>query len=264
MRNLFRWSLAAIIVLLLAACGPSAARYNNEGNEKFTAGEYDAALDDYTAAEREAPDLAEPYYNAGNALYRQENLEKAEAQLNQSLRTADDELAQRGYYNLGNTAYLTENWEQAIEQFKEALLIDPADMDAKNNLELALKQQQQEQQQQQQNQGGGGQQNDEQQDQGGGQGEQQQDQGQGDQNQDQGGGQQNQDDQNQGGQGDQQQDQSGGGGSQNQQNSGGSRGGLTPQEAEQLLDALGQNSQTLQERLGQQYPGQGAPPAKDW
>lgn len=242
-------------MLLLAGCGPSAARYNNEGNDQFAAEEFAAALDSYTAAEREDPDLAEPYYNAGNAFYRQENLEKAEAQLNQSLRSANDELAQQGYYNLGNTAYLTENWEKAIEQYKEALLINPADMDAKNNLELALKQQQQEQQQQQ-DQSGGGQQNEEQQDQGGGQG---------DQNQEQGDGQPNQDEQNQGGQGDQPQDQGGGGGNQNQQNGGGSSGGLTPEEAEQLLDALGQNSQTLQERLGQQYPGQGAPPpGEDW
>jgi Ca-activated chloride channel family protein len=259
MKNLFRWGLAGVILLALTACGPSAAKYNNEGNEKFTAQEFEAALGDYTTAELENPDLAEPYYNAGNTYYRQENLEKAEAQLNQSLRTAPDELAQQGYYNLGNTAYLAENWEQAIEQYKESLLINPADMDAKNNLELALKQQQQEQEQQQeqQNQGGGGQQNEEPQD--------QPDQGESDQNQDQGGGQPEQDDQqNQGGQGDQPQDQGGGGG-QNQPNpGGGSRGGLTPEEAEQLLDALGQNSQTLQERLGQQHPSQLPPSGQDW
>lgn len=39
---------------------------------------------------------------------------------------------------------------------------------------------------------------------------------------------------------------------------------MTPDEAEQLLDALGQNSQTLQERLQQGFFAPGAPPTNDW
>jgi hypothetical protein len=39
---------------------------------------------------------------------------------------------------------------------------------------------------------------------------------------------------------------------------------LTPQEAEQLLDALGQDSQTLQERLQEGFFAPGLPPAEDW
>jgi Ca-activated chloride channel family protein len=242
-------------LLLLSACGSSAASYNNQGNKEFEAGEYPAALDNYRTAQQENPDLAEPYYNAGNALHRQGSLEAAAAQTQQSIRTAEDELSQKSHYNLGNTYFRAEDWPAAIEAYKEALRINPDDVEAKYNLELALKklQEQQQQQQQQQQGGGGGQPDQEQNEQGGGQGQEQQDQSQnGDQEQPGGGGQPEPDES----------DQSGGG-QQPDQQSGGPRG-LTPQEAEQLLDALGQDSQTLQERLQQGFFAPGAPPGKDW
>ncbi len=249
-------SIFLAAMLLLAACGPSAARYNNDGNDDYEAGDYTEAVDDYIAAQRENPDLAEPYYNAGNAYYRDGNLEAAAAQTQQSIRTAEDQLAQNSFYNLGNTYFKAEDWQKAIEAYKEALRINPDDSDAKYNLELALKkleEQQQQQQQQQQSGGGGGQpppsEND---------GEEQQEQsgqGQGDEQDESDGG------------GQPESDQSGQSGSQQQeQQSGGSSRDLTPQEAEQLLDALGQDSQTLQERLQQGFfaPDLPLPSSKDW
>ena len=62
----FQWLVIGLGLISLTACGASAARYNNRGNENFEAGEYQAALEQYTAARLENPDLAEPYYNGGN------------------------------------------------------------------------------------------------------------------------------------------------------------------------------------------------------
>ncbi|HXW00366.1 MAG TPA: tetratricopeptide repeat protein, partial [Anaerolineae bacterium] len=138
------------VIFFLAACGPSAARYNNEGNQEFAAENYDEALNNYTSAQREDPDLAEPYYNAGNAFHRTDDFEAAIAQAQQSLRTAEDNLAQQGHYNLGNNYFMMQDWEAAIEAYKEALRLKPDDVDAKHNLELALQMLQQQQQQQQQ------------------------------------------------------------------------------------------------------------------
>jgi len=251
--------IALIAVVFLSACGPSAARYNNQGNQEFAAEKYDEALNGYTSAQQEDPDLAEPYYNAGNAFHRKDDFEAAIARTQQSLRTADDELAQQGHYNLGNTYFEMQDWEAAIEAYKEALRLKPDDVDAKHNLELALQMLQQQQQQQQQGQGN------QQQDQGGGQNQQQPQQGQqGEQNQP-GGGNQEQEQPNQ--------SPSSGSEPQDQQQPGNGTE-LSPQEAQQLLDALGQNSQTLQERLNQIF-GEGssdggfggAPkplPAQDW
>jgi Ca-activated chloride channel family protein len=246
-----------IIALALAACGPSAANYNNDGNADFESGEYDAALEDYTAARLEDPNLAEPYYNGGNTYYRMGDLERAQLQLDQSVRRAEAEVSQHTHFNLGNTFFQQENWTEAIEAYKQVLRSNPDDVDAKNNLEMALKQQEQQQQQ-----GGSSGQNEqqEQEQDGSQQGQQPQQPQQGQQGQDQNDGQ---------GQGQNEQDEQGGSGGEGQpedqpSNSGSGRTELTPEEAEQLLDALGQDNQTLQERLGQRYNSQGSPPVQDW
>lgn len=245
--------MALGIVVLLTACGSSAARYNNQGNQDFSKQQFDQALENYRSAQQENPDLAEPYYNAGNTRYRQHDLKGAEAQLQQSLRDAGEPLQPEAFYNLGNTYFRGQDLDKAIEAYKQALRLNPNDADTKHNLELALRQQQQQQQQQQNQQSGGGQQSQQnQQDQPDQQGQQPQQNQQGDQQQPNGGG----------GQG-QQPDQSNGGQSPNQQNQSGG-GGLSRQEAEQFLDALKQESQTLQERLQQQVGGQVPPPDKDW
>jgi tetratricopeptide (TPR) repeat protein len=237
------------LLIFLPACFPSAASYNNRGNQEYEAENYDEALENYTLAKREDPDLPEPYYNSGNTFHRQGDFEAAMAQTQQSLRTAKEELAQQGSYNLGNSYFKMQDWPAAIEAYKEALRLKPDDLDAKHNLELALQMQQQQMQQQQmaqqQQQQGQGQQ--QQQQQGGGQNQQQPQQGQqGEQNQ-QGGGNQDQ----------QSQTPSSGSESQQQPQQPGNGAELSPEEAEQLLDALGQNSQTLQERLNQIY-GEGS------
>ena len=246
--------LVFVLAIFLAGCGSSAARLNNSGNRAYEGEEYGDAVEDYVAAQREDPDLAEPYYNAGNAFYRQGNFEAAAAQEKQALRSSEDALAQNSYYNLGNSYFKVEDWPAAIEAYKEALKLNPDDEEAKYNLELALKQLEQQQQQQQQQSGQGGQPQEE--SEGGGEQDEQQEsnQGQGEEEEEQ-----------QGGGGEPEPDESGESGSnpQDQQPQSGPRG-LTPQEAEQLLDALGQDSQTLQERLQQGFFAPGLPPANDW
>ena len=259
MRSTYLLTILFAGLVTLTACGSAAARYNNEGNEAFEENNYPGALEDYTAAKQEDPDLAEPYYNSGNTYYRQGQYESAEMQTKQSIRSTErkenEALAQNSYYNLGNSYFQTQQWSEAIDAYKEALRLNPDDEDAKYNLELALKNQEQEQQQQQQQSGGGqppppGEQPPNQGDQQGDQPNQGQN---GDQDQEGGGGQTEQDEDGQ----------SGGSNQDQPQNSGGQRG-LTPSEAEQLLDALGQDSQTLQERLQEGFFAPGLPPTEDW
>ena len=249
--------MVIISAVLLSACGTSAASYNNEGNDAFETEQYGEALNSYTLAKQEDPALAEPYYNAGNALHRQGEMDSAALQLQESLRGSEGDLAQKSFYNLGNTYFKEEDWMSAIDAYRQALLINPEDAEAKYNLELALQnllneqppppqQQQQDQNQQQPNQGG--QQPDQQE-----QPQQNQDQGQGEEPQE------NEGD----GDGEEEEDESGSGDQQEQDGQGG-QGELSPEEAKQLLDALGQDSQTLQERLQQQFGGSSLPPEQDW
>lgn len=284
--------ITLLIGLLLAtACGPSAAEnLNKEGNDAYAQQAYDQALALYQSAQIEEPELAEPYYNAASALYRQGQYAAALEQLQMALSFADDEtLAQASFFNLGNSAYSAQDNANAIAAYTEALLRDPDDQDAKYNLELALQQQQQQEQEQeqqqdqeqqdQQSEGGEGQDEQDQQnqqEQQGQNGEQEQESGQsqnGDQQQD---GQQQDGDQQeqQGQQGDQPRDQQGQGQPQPGQNdpNGEQQPGVVPapgermseEQARQLLAAIAGRSDTLAERLGQIFAVPWRPPAQDW
>jgi Ca-activated chloride channel homolog len=246
----YQWLFLLTLLLVFTACGGSAARYNNQGNKDYATKKLDDAIENYRLAQQQNPDLAEPYYNAGNTRHRQNDWPGAATQLQQSLRSANSDVSQNAYYNLGNTYFQTRDWPKAIEAYRQALLLNPNDRDAKHNLELALQNQQQQQQQQNQQQQNN---NDQQQQGGGGQPPKQQPDQQGDQNQPNGGS-----------SGGQQPNPSGGSSSQGQQPSSGGQGGLSRQEAEQLLNALGQSGKTLPERLQQQMGEPGKPPQKDW
>ena len=280
--------------LLVTACAPSAEKLNNEGNDAFAKEAYLEALADYQSAQIESPDLAEPYYNAANALYREGAYPEALAQIQQALQfAAGNALAQNSFYNMGNSSFNSQDWQAAVDAYREALLLNPDDQEAKYNLELALQQlqqqqqqqqeqeqQEQEQEQEQQSQNGEGEENQEQQDQSqdGQEGDQeQQDQqqaenGEGDENQeqqDQSQEGQEQQDQNQDPQ--QQEEQSGQGQPQEGEENEGQPSQIpapgqkmTEEQARQLLAAIAGDSDTLQERLGQMFVVPPIPPVQDW
>jgi Ca-activated chloride channel family protein len=188
--------LVLVATVALTACSQATEKLNSAGNDAFANQDYAAALAAYEQASTEAPELAQPHFNAANAYYRQEDYPAAQQQIEQTLIKDDGSLTQDTVYNLGNTFFQGEQYEQAIVAYQEALRLNPEDMEAKHNLELALQQQQEQQQDQQQDQNQDQQQ--ENQDQNNDQQDQQQEGQQGDQQQDQ---------QQEGQPGDQQQDQ---------------------------------------------------------
>ena len=264
-----RFLLPPFIILMalsLSACGSSVERTLESGNQAFSEGAFEDALVDYSEAMEMAPSLAEPAYNLANTLYRLGAFEEAGGLLSRATEIASAELAEHGFYNLGNNFFQQQQMELSIEAYKEALRLDPNDMDAKYNLELAmLQQEQQEQQQQEQQEQQEGQEQNEQ---------SQSEDGQGDQDESEQGEQQGENDQNEPdqGEGDQEQD----GNPQDSQNpdgdpqeEGGSgqpqqAEGLTEEQAKQLLAAIGQATKTLQEKLEEINVFMGQPPAKDW
>lgn len=279
--------------LVVAACSPSAEKLNKEGNSAYAKQAYEEALSAYQFAQIESPELAEPYYNAANSLYRQGMYAEALEQLSQALSYAKEEtLAENSFYNLGNSSFSTQEWENAIEAYKEALLLNPDDLDAKYNLELALQQQEQQEEQEQdqeqnqdqeqsqdtedgenenedqdQSQSEGDQGEQEQDSQSSDQGENRDDQSENNENQEDGSDQDNAgENQDQNGEQGQPQDND----AQNQEQP--SQSGqvpapgqrMTEEQAKQLLAALAQDMQTLQERLGQILFVRELPPIQDW
>ena len=170
----------------------------------------------------------EGLYNLGNAIYQQQRYDEAVKQYEAAAAQATDPALKAGaYYNLGNTHFNAQQLEESIDAYKNALKIDPQDLDTKNNLTRALQQLQQQQQQQQQ-------QNDQEQ-----------------QNQEQ------QQQQQQQQQSPQQEDQETEGAEQEQPKD------LSKEEAEELLRIIDAEDQRVQEKL-RKSSGDKKKPKKDW
>lgn len=235
-----KYIVLLLLLGLLSGCGREEALLNNQGNEAFARDSFGEALHAYSQAGQKAPDLAAPHYNAANTLYRVGSFEEALVQLQEALVSADTELTVKSFFNLGNLFFNAQEYPLAIEAYKEVLRATPNDVDAKYNLELALLllQRQQQQQQQQQDQ-------------------QQQDQPQQEQSQEQ-------QDEELPDEGEGPDGTTGGSEQTSSQSTGGNpTNQFTEQQARQLLDALGQNAQTLQERLQNRF-APAALPEKDW
>ena len=246
MRRLYALGIA---LALAAGCTPGVVSHNEAGNRHFVDTAYEEAIDEYRLAQVSEPDQAEPYYNAANAYNRLGQPEAASAQTQQSLKTAEQELAAKAWYNLGNAYFDAQQWARAIEAYQEALRIQPDDEDAKHNLELALQQlQEQQQQAQAENQREEEEQSDEEE-----QGEEGQ-QGQ------QPGATPTPEDAPVPSEGQDGEEEP----TPQPQASPGEEQGMTPEQAAQLLEALLADSETLQERLQAVRPVPGPDPEQDW
>ena len=203
------------------------------GNRDFKKENYREADIDYRKALVKDSLSVAANYNLANNLYRQKDMEQAKTTLERIGEVvADAPQAADYYYNLGDVAIAQQDWQGAVNAFEESLLRNPGDMQAKENYAYA-KQMLQNQQNQQQNQQQNNDQNQDQQN-------QDQNNGQNDQNQDQ---QDKQNDQNQNN--DQQQNQ------QPQQNQG-QQPKITPQAAQQMLQAIQAKEKETQDKVNKQ------------
>ncbi len=251
-----RLALLGFVLLGLVACGRAVPQANQRGNEAFETGDYGVAVQAYEEAGEQAPKIAEPDYNSANAKYRAETYEDAEKGYTDALLKADEDLARQSVFNLGNAYFQTEKYEEAVEAYKEALRLAPDDLDAKHNLELALRQleqpelQQDEQPQSEQQEGEQPEDPDEQSDQ----------QQQGDQQQDD----QQQSDQQQAAQQDQQEQQSQPQAGDPEQQAPQAPTALTEDQARQLLESFAGDTETLRGRLQGRYVVRRPAPEQDW
>jgi len=150
-----RRQLRAVAMVLLAVLSGHAASAQNVqsqvygGNEAYKKSNFDAAENKYRSALKMAPDDAVANYNLGNTLYRKDNTDQAIQSYDNSIQNASDrKIREKAYYNKGVAYQKAKKLPECIDAYENALMLDPADEDARQNLERALKQQQQQQQQQ--------------------------------------------------------------------------------------------------------------------
>ncbi|MCK4606074.1 MAG: tetratricopeptide repeat protein [candidate division Zixibacteria bacterium] len=152
----------SVLAVMFVAASGFAEDYVDQvknGNDAFRNGDYKTALECYHSAEVDLPESPELEYNMAGALYREGAYEEAVDKYGRAMNTTDIDLESAAHYNLGNTQFRIGDYQKAIERYQKALEINPGDVDAKYNLELArrklkdqMKSQEQEQQQQQQKQ----------------------------------------------------------------------------------------------------------------
>ena len=211
------------------------------GNRDFRKENYkEAELQYFRALAKDSLSFA-ANYNMANTLYRQENYDQALKHLERLEEVAADSPAAADfYYNLGNVAMAKEEYQKAVDAYKQSLLRNPGDVEAKENYIYAkakLKEQQDQQQNDQDNQD----QNNQDQNQNNDQNK--------DQNQDNKDNQNKNDDQNkdQQDQNQDQQDQK-----KDQQNQSGSEPKISPQAAQQMLQAIQAKEKETQEKVNKE------------
>ena len=224
-------------ILILSAQMLSAQTDKSEvrkGNREYRKGEFKEAEIDYRRALVKDSLSFAANYNLACDLYRQEQYDEAG---NYMKKIADQAAASAResdyYYNLGDIALAKQDYKGAVDAFEKSLLLNPGDLDAKENYVYAkmMLQNQQNQQNQDnqddQNQNQDQKQNDQNQD--------NQDQKQNDQNQDQNNNQDQRNDQDRQNQSPQQQDAK-----------------ISPQAAQQMLQAIQAREKETQDKVNRE------------
>lgn len=219
-----------ILVYLIAFLASAGAVYAQpdrrdvrKGNRDFRKEEWKSAEIDYRKALVKDSSSLAANYNLANTLYKMGDVEQA-AKVYDSLKDSapESEIAADWHYNRGNAASVLKDWQAAADAYRQALLLNPSDMDAKENYIYAremLKDQQNRQNQDDQ------------------------------QNQDDRDNQQNRDDSPQQDENDRQNPQNQDKPQPQQNDNGGSEPKITPQAAQQMLQAIQAKEKETQEKV---------------
>ena len=234
MKNILVCIMLALVTV--AASAQPDRKDVRRGNRDFKKEDWKAAEIDYRKALVKDSSSVAANYNLGNTLYRMGDMEQARKSYDALKEVAPSSPAASDlYYNMGNAASQAKDWQAAVDAYKESLLRNPGDMDAKENY-IYAKEMLKNQQNQDQN--GGNRNQDNQQD---------QDDKNNQQNQDNKDNQDKNDDQNK----DRQDD----GNNQDQQDSPqqqpqhGQQPKITPQAAQQMLQAIQEKEKETQEKV---------------
>lgn len=147
--------LMYILTFLLSAGAAFAQPDRSEvrrGNRDFRKGDMKEAEIDYRKALVKDSSSVAANYNLANTLYKMGDMEQAAKVYDNIRETApESEIAAGWHYNRGNVASERKDWQTAVDSYRQSLLLNPSDIDAKENYIYAkemLKNQQNQQDQQ--------------------------------------------------------------------------------------------------------------------
>lgn len=131
-------AVALLLLILALGGGRQPLLATLAGNYAHVRGDYVRATINYLHAggDREQPHLA---YNLGNTYLALGEIDAGVERLLSVAPEDDRELQWRTAFNLGHAHYQAGHYLQAAYHFRDALLLAPESVDAKVNLELALR-----------------------------------------------------------------------------------------------------------------------------
>jgi Ca-activated chloride channel family protein len=129
-----------LLMPLLAAWNPldRPNRAVENGNAQMSAGKADAALVDYDKAVAAMPNEPAAHFNRGTALHALSRYDEAITEFMRATEAREPGLKATAFYNLGNSYFQANRYADAIAAYKRSLALNPSDVRAKWNLELAL------------------------------------------------------------------------------------------------------------------------------
>jgi len=141
--------LIIILVILLSGLQLFAQQEKSlvkKGNELYQQKKYKEAEATYRkVVDKKAQDVTSNF-NLGDALYKQNQFDKAGEQFNKLGESKNKAVAAGAYHNLGNSLLENKKLDESIEAYKKSLLNNPKDEETRYNLAYAqekLKKQQQ-------------------------------------------------------------------------------------------------------------------------
>jgi Ca-activated chloride channel family protein len=118
-----------------------------KGNKAYKQNDYNAAENAYQEALKNSDTNATASYNLGNALYKKNSAEEAVKSYDDAIAaTKDNVIRQKAFYNKGVALQAAKKLPECINAYENALMLNPNDEDARQNLQRALKEQQKQQQ----------------------------------------------------------------------------------------------------------------------
>lgn len=109
------------------------------GNRAYKKGDTERAEVDYRRALEKNPESLFARYNLGNAVFKNGRAEEASNIVKGLDSLADEPLKASIYHNLGNYSLDQKKYQEAVEQYKSSLRINPSDLETKSNLAYAQK-----------------------------------------------------------------------------------------------------------------------------
>ncbi|HVP13913.1 MAG TPA: tetratricopeptide repeat protein, partial [Terriglobales bacterium] len=135
---------SVVLLALALACGAGTARAGvgprmRQGLALERKGKYEDALKRYQEALVEEPDNVRIRYDQGRLLYRMNRHPEAESEFQLGLLAKSKRLRARSLYNIGDCEFRQKRLDGAMASYTRALLVDPHDLEAKQNLEFCWK-----------------------------------------------------------------------------------------------------------------------------